>query len=135
MRLIDADALNKKLCETTTFIKDGEAFQRMINDAPTVSAEAVHKPDYSYEADMFKRLRQAEALQADWIPITELEPNTSDHVLVTYRWGDDDYEVSEMDYWITKYEAENGNAQCKRLIDNVIAWRYMLAPYKGGGSE
>ena len=41
MRLIDADALSEKLCETTTFIKDGEAFQRMINDAPTVSAEAV----------------------------------------------------------------------------------------------
>jgi len=39
MRLIDADALNKKLCETTIFIKDGLAFQRMIDDAPTVDAE------------------------------------------------------------------------------------------------
>lgn len=35
-RLIDADALSEKLCETTIFIKDGEVFQRMINDAPTV---------------------------------------------------------------------------------------------------
>lgn len=33
-RLIDADALSEKLCATTIFIKDGEAFQRMINDAP-----------------------------------------------------------------------------------------------------
>ena len=41
MRLIDADALSEKLCETTIFIKDGEVFQRMINDAPTVSAETV----------------------------------------------------------------------------------------------
>ena len=40
-RLIDADALSEKLCATTIFIKDGEAFQRMINDAPTVSADAV----------------------------------------------------------------------------------------------
>ena len=40
-RLIDADALSEKLCETTIFIKDGEVFQRMINDATTVSAEAV----------------------------------------------------------------------------------------------
>lgn len=40
MRLIDADALSEKLCETTIFIKDGEVFQRMINNAPTVSAEA-----------------------------------------------------------------------------------------------
>lgn len=42
-RLIDADALSEKLCETTIFIKDGEAFQRMINDAPTV-ADAVQIP-------------------------------------------------------------------------------------------
>ena len=38
-RLIDADALNKKLCETTIFIKDGEKFQRMINDAPTIEPD------------------------------------------------------------------------------------------------
>lgn len=41
MRLIDADALNKKLCETTIFIKEGVAFQRMINDAPTIDAVQV----------------------------------------------------------------------------------------------
>ena len=41
MRLIDADALSEKLCETTIFIKDGEVFQRMINDAPTVDAVEV----------------------------------------------------------------------------------------------
>ena len=39
MRLIDADALNKKLCETTIFIEDGEVFQRMINDAPTIEPD------------------------------------------------------------------------------------------------
>ena len=51
-RLIDADALSKKLCETTIFIKDGEVFQRMINDAPTVQADRPHggwicKGDYA----------------------------------------------------------------------------------------
>ena len=40
-RLIDADTLSEKLCETTIFIKDGEVFQRMINDAPTVDAVEV----------------------------------------------------------------------------------------------
>ena len=40
-RLIDVDALSEKLCETTIFIKDGEVFQRMINDAPTVDAVEV----------------------------------------------------------------------------------------------
>ena len=41
-RLIDADALSKKLCGTTIFIKDGEVFQRMINDAPTVQDDRPH---------------------------------------------------------------------------------------------
>ena len=36
MRLIDADALSKKVSSTTLFIKDAEVFQRMINDAPTI---------------------------------------------------------------------------------------------------
>ena len=40
-RLIDADALSEKLCETTIFIKDGEVLQRMINDAPTADAVEV----------------------------------------------------------------------------------------------
>ena len=78
MRLIDADALSEKLCKTTIFIKDGEVFQRMINDAPTVSekhqlsvetptnlsAEAIHKPDYSYEAGMVRRLKEALSAEA-----------------------------------------------------------------------
>lgn len=51
-RLIDADASSKKLCETTIFIKDGEVFQRMINDATTVQADRPHgewicKGDYA----------------------------------------------------------------------------------------
>lgn len=33
------------------------------NESMPTSAEAVHKPDYSYEADMVKRLRQAVAVQ------------------------------------------------------------------------
>ena len=39
MRLIDADALSEKLCKITTFIKGGEMFQRMINDAPTIEPD------------------------------------------------------------------------------------------------
>lgn len=73
-----------------------------------------------------------EALTNEWTPITVSEPNTSDHVLVTYKWCDDDYETSELDYWVTKHEAENGNEKCKRLIDHVIAWRRMPGPYKEG---
>ena len=39
------------------------------NESMPTSAEAVHKPDYSYEADMVKRLRQAVAVQG-WIAFT-----------------------------------------------------------------
>ena len=48
MRLIDADALSEKLCETTIFIKDGEVFQRMINDAPTIEPDG----DLIYRQDV-----------------------------------------------------------------------------------
>ena len=70
---------------------------------------------------------------AEWIPITTSEPTTSNHVLVTYNWGDDnydDYEVSELDYWVTKCAAEEGNKQCQMFIDHVIAWSFMPQPYK-----
>ena len=66
----------------------------------------------------------------DWIPITTSEPTTSDHVLVTYKWDEDDYETSELDYWVTKQEAEEGNKQCQMFIDHVIAWSFMPQPYK-----
>ena len=74
-------------------------------------------------------------LPTGWIPITELEPNTSDHVLVTYKWDDDDYETSELDYWVNKYEAEHGNERCKFFHDHIIAWQLKPMPYKGGDSE
>lgn len=52
MRLIDADALSEKLCKITIFIKDGEKFQRMINDAPTIDAvEVVRCKDCKYWQD------------------------------------------------------------------------------------
>ena len=41
-RLIDADALSKKVSSTTLFIKDAEVFQRMINDATTIEPKQHH---------------------------------------------------------------------------------------------
>lgn len=66
----------------------------------------------------------------EWIPITTSEPTTSNHVLVTYKWDEDDYETSELDYWVTKCAAEEGNKQCQMFIDHVIAWSFMPKPYK-----
>lgn len=66
-RLIDADALMKELSDIQPYNwteseaeiqeeADYSLFKILINSAPTVQAEAVHKPDYSYEADMARRL-------------------------------------------------------------------------------
>lgn len=44
------------------------------------------------------------------------------HVLVTIKWAEDDYEVCEMD-----------PMEMKRY--NVIAWMPLPEPYKGGDSE
>ena len=68
-------------------------------------------------------------MKDDWILISEKEPDTANHVLVTYKWGEDDYEVSEIDYGMVKYLAST-NSYCQNLIDHVIAWRYMPKPYK-----
>lgn len=45
------------------------------NESMPTSAEAVHKPDYSYEADMVRRLKEtlsAEAVQGEWIFRTDI---------------------------------------------------------------
>lgn len=79
-----------------------------------------------FENDVLNRINTKD----DWIPITTSEPTTSDHVLVTYKWDEDDYETSELDYWVTKCAAEEGNKQCQMFIDHVIAWSFMPQPYK-----
>ena len=68
--------------------------------------------------------------QSQWIPISK-EPDTANHVLVTAKWKEDDYEVFEIDYWVEKYEAEHGNERCKNIIEHITAWRYMPEPWKG----
>ena len=111
MRLIDADALSEKLCKTTVFIKDGKVFQRMINDAPTVSAEAVQGwiplshddnglgTDFPYERD------------GEWVIVTDgksisverIKKDAYDHFFPNGRWFE---------------------------LEDVIAWMPMPEPYK-----
>lgn len=69
-------------------------------------------------------------MKINWIPINEKDVNTSDHVLVTLKWSDDDYEVCELDYGVTEYGAKCGDKWCKRMIEHVIAWSPMPKPYK-----
>lgn len=128
------------------------------NESMPLPAEAVHKPDYSYEADMVKRLRQAEAVQG-WIPCSDGLPNELEAVNVTwvnhnppvyYQYTKD---VPNVDtavyyngawYWwdatVIDLLGEYGGAYIHGIepIDKdieVTAWMPLPKPYKGGGSE
>ena len=90
------------------------------------------------DADILRRLDQVdnkqgyikELIRADmriddrWIPITEQAPPEGNHILVTLKWKEDDYEVCELDYGMDKHEGG-------RLASKVIAWMYMPKPYYG----
>ena len=83
-RLIDADALNEKLCKTTIFIKDGEVFQRMINDAPTIeqsTGDLISRQDAidaipQTSVDLFENCRNCKLLdRAQVVAILESLPS------------------------------------------------------------
>lgn len=121
MRLIDADALSEKLCKTTIFVKDGEVFQRMINDAPTVSAEAVQR----------------------WIPVSEMLPERGKDVLVTRKYyGKDDGNKDDIYVEISACYADgeewhgySDEYKMNPRNHKVVAWMPLPEPYEGGDSE
>lgn len=104
---------------------------KMVNEAFFEGFDVAEKR-YKLLIETIEELEKKSA-DVEWIPITTSEPTTSNHVLVTYNWGDDDYddyEVSELDYWVTKCAAEEGNKQCQMFIEHVIAWSFLPQPYK-----
>ena len=145
-RLIDADALSEKLCDTTIFIKDGEVFQRMINDAPTVSAEAVDVthdiPEYCSWSQTYTNMVQgamskasADAVQG-WIPLVHDEMTTDfpyehdgEWVIVT-----DGKDISVERIKKDAYDHFYPNGRWFEL-DDAIAWMPLPTPYKGGEDE
>ena len=69
-----------------------------------------------------------------WIPATEQEP-PEDHVLVTLKHSNDDYEVTEIDYGVGKALMDAKHTKIMRkhaadLICKIIAWMPMPGPYK-----
>lgn len=141
-----ADAIDCCECHGSQECKDRIKALPSADAKPTVIRSRTLMPTKDFK-EWAKRVREtnpnvivipcdAEVVSADaeWIPIAT-EPNTSDHVLVTYKWDGDDYEVSELDYWVTEYEAEKGNEECKWLIDHVTAWMPLPKPYKESEDE
>lgn len=69
-----------------------------------------------------------------WIPVTEQEP-PEDHVLLTLKHSDDDYEVTELDYGVGKAMMDEKHPKIMRehaasVISKIIAWMPMPEPYK-----
>lgn len=64
-----------------------------------------------------------EKAQERWIPIEEQEPPGADHVLVTLKWSNDDYEVCEFCYGSAK-------AGGHHAVPKVIAWMPLPKPYR-----
>ena len=102
--------------------------------------ETVHKPDYSYEADMVKRLRQAEAVQG-WIPCSERLPEIdetlhpcdqiSEEVLGTDTYGNIRH------VYLTKcgYLKPTFCTVEEGMSVDIVAWMPLPTPYKGGNEE
>lgn len=95
------------------------------------------KPVVMNVKELAERVAELEVManRYKWVPIAEREPDPAKHALVTLKWDDDDYEVCELDYGVTKHYANNGNDEesvkwCKRMIEHVIAWMPMPEPYK-----
>ena len=137
MRLIDADALSEKLCETTIFIKDGEVFQRMINDAPTVSAEAEWIPREHFDVlkknhDMLAGLLEeakARAIGA-WIPCSERLPNKEGLYLITSETG-----AVTTAHWYMPSEWKPNGFWGRVGKKKTVAWMPLPEPYREDGER
>ena len=106
MRLINADDL------LTAF---------PIDDEPMISKSSVRMT-----------IQRMPTIEPEWISVSERLPDTADHVLVTLKWSDTNYEVCELDYLVTKYEAEHtGSLWATNMIGHVIAWTPLPPAYKG----
>ena len=73
----------------------------------------------------------------NWIPRTEREPNTGEHILITVLWEkgvdtafDNDYEVMEEDWW-----AMDDSPLSQRIKARTIAWMPMPKPYRAERKE
>ena len=98
------------------------------------------KPIVMNVKELAERVAELEIManRYKWTPITEKEPDPDKHVLVTLKWKDDDYEVCELDYGVTKYCMNNDSDEdvvrwCKQMIEHVVAWMPLPKPYREDG--
>ena len=62
-----------------------------------------------------------------WVSIKEKEPDKADHVLLTVKWAEDDYEVTEFDWGVARHYPTSLE---QTIMEHTIAWMPMPKPYK-----
>ena len=99
----------------------------------TFSDEVVHKPDYSYEADMVRRIKEAQSIEAAprWVPIEEQLPENGfdDVVLVSIGYDVEFGRCNSNGEWLIWSNSEW--VQC----DKVLAWMPLPEPYRKDDEE
>lgn len=125
-------------------------------DWDTPSAEVVHKPDYSYEADMVRRMKEALSAEAEWIPCSERLPKDLEVVNITWinhrpmtyyaDIKDKPFTSTAIHYkdkwwWYSPIcedmLAEYGKSECDKMDADieVTAWMPLPKPWKGADDE
>lgn len=120
---------------TTSWADAYQECAEMIRELPSAEPEIIRCKECKHR-DVVNMLNHAPTIEPQkWIPITEAEPGAA-HVLATLRWDEDDYEVTEMDYWaIVAAQGDKDkviSARAKDIIEHVIALMPLPEPYKEG---
>lgn len=63
----------------------------------------------------------------NWIKVSDEVPNNSRQVLITYKWDENDYEVSLGEFWDIDINDENYGFG--KFHKNVIAWMEKPEPF------
>lgn len=74
--------------------------------------------------DMFSKY-----MELQWIPVKERLPENDKPVLVTLKWGEDNYEITTGEYWKDGKGEDEGWGS---FNDYVIAWMPLPDAYREG---
>ncbi len=97
---------------------------KLVSQMPSTQTEL-----YQWQVEFVKVFM--DALDPDWIPCRKELPPDDRTVLVTLRWGTDDYEITTGEYWHDSPSSPGWGT----YEGHVIAWMPLPEPYKDGDTD